>query len=585
MNHKEPQDRDRHQQASDSQQTNGISANIFADNNQIDSANQVFVPRLTPEDLYQNVYQHTVAAICIVEVLAQGEYRYLDFNPRCADWLGQAIASLKGKSPQEILATPEAENTIKIYDRCVRSQQVIDYEHCLEQNSKLICWLTILNPLMGNDGIVHSLISTSVKIEREQPIATPNTFPVSREQIQQALRSERLVRSITKAIRDTLDEKQVLLAATKSLGEELALDCCQIELYKHHHTITEVICEYPIVLPDKQGIHRQVADFLELYQPLLNKYSIHFVDWQPTVGYRQQRVTRLACPIFDDRGILGNIWLMRPKESCFEPWEIQLVEQIADQCAIAIRQARLYEAEQIQVQELEKLNLVKDDFLKTISHELRTPMSRLRLAISTLENLLAVEIDEHTSPKIDKVMEIFHTSFRKQNQLIDDLLTLCYVDVASKPDLWQAIELKTWIPQIVKTFSVHEERKLELELNLQSELSLFYTDPKMLKRVIDELLKNAYKYTPAEGAIAITTEQTDTQLSINITNTGVEIPLEEQERIFDKFYRIPNNDPWQHGGTGIGLALVKKLVELLEGEITVSSENQTTTFSLVFGLN
>ena len=402
--------------------------------------------------------------------------------------------------------------------------------------------------------------------------------------LQQSLQSEALVSSITQAIRDSLDEKQILQTATKSLAKGLALECCQIELYRHDRSITEVICEYPIFLPDEEGIHRLIADFPELYDSLLAKKSLHFVDWLPTVGYRQQQATRLVCPIFDDRGILGNLWLMRPKESLFEPVEIKLVEQIADQCAIAIRQARLYKTEQIQVKELEKLNVVKDDFLKTISHELRTPMSRLRLAISTLENLLDAEIGTHRSSRIEKVMDIFHSSFKKQNQLIDDLLTLCYVDAASKPDLWSAIDLKTWIPQIIKTFSLNSNQHT-LQLDLADGLPPLHSDVKMLNRVVNELLNNAYKYTPEGGIITISTEKSLSQLLLKVINTGVEIPVDEQERIFDKFYRIPNSDPWQHGGTGIGLALVKKLVELLEGEITVTSQEKATTFTLAFALN
>ena len=274
---------------------------------------------------------------------------------------------------------------------------------------------------------------------------------------------------------------------------------------------------------------------------------------------------------------------MRPRETVFEPEEIKLVQQIADQCAIAIRQARLYKTEQIQVKELEKLNIIKDDFLKTISHELRTPMSRLRLAISTLENLLEVEFGGHNSARIEKVMEIFHSSFKKQNQLIDDLLTLCYVDATSKPNHWESIDLQTWIPQIVKTFPVLNQQQIRLDLT--SDLPPLYSDAKMLKRIINELLNNACKYTPAGEKIIVCTEKNANQLLLKVINTGVEIPVEEQDRIFDKFYRIPNNDPWQHGGTGIGLALVKKLIELLEGNITVSSQDNVTTFTIAFSLN
>ena len=722
-----------------------------------------------------DIYQQTTAAICLIDVVAEGEYVYLDCNPRCETLLGITKCELVGRSPQQVFAGDKIDTILEAYNNSVRSQQQVNYQEDLVIEHKRSFWITTLKPLKDGSGKVSQLISTSVDIGHRQQIEAESSLrsegenmalatvpqhhnnafqtresldlstilqqivdearfflktdrilvyrlgddsrgevvaesnapaldPISERnindpcftselrdfyyqgriqaiddisnanlsecyfnllnshqvkaisvvpiiarsqlwglsiaqhhsprswqqediellqklatrvetvvrqtelhyelqnlnvsleaeveqrtsqlratlsQLEQSLKSEALVRSITQAIRDSLDEKQVLQAATKNLAESLSLECCQVELYKYDRAVTEVICEYPIVLPDEAGIRRQVADYLELYDPLLAKKSLHFVDWLPTVGYRQQQATRLICPIFDNSGILGNLWLMRPKESMFTSIEIKLVEQIADRCAIAIRQARLYQSEQVQVKELEKLNLIKDDFLKTISHELRTPMSRLRLAVSTLENLLEVELGAHNSARIEKVMNIFHTSFKKQNQLIDDLLTLCYVDAASKPDLWQAIELKAWIPQIVKTFSFDRNRHV-LNLDLAEDLPPLHSDTKMLKRAIDELLNNAYKYTPEGEVITICTQKTATQLLIKVINTGVEIPVEEQERIFDKFYRIPNNDPWQHGGTGIGLALVKKLVELLEGEIKVSSIEQTTTFTLAF---
>ena len=110
-----------------------------------------------------------------------------------------------------------------------------------------------------------------------------------------------------------------------------------------------------------------------------------------------------------------------------------------------------------------------------------------------------------------------------------------------------------------------------------------------------ELLHNACKYTPAGETIRITasqvegaealvpstsSQQAQAAVQICVSSTGVDIPPEEGERIFDKFYRIPKNDPWKHGGTGLGLALVKKLTERLGGSIHVVSGDGQTTFVL-----
>lgn len=104
----------------------------------------------------------------------------------------------------------------------------------------------------------------------------------------------------------------------------------------------------------------------------------------------------------------------------------------------------------------------------------------------------------------------------------------------------------------------------------------------MLERTIGELIHNACKYTPPGGAIAVQATATPTVIQITVTNTGSEIPAAELPYIFDKFYRVPSGDRWKHGGTGLGLTLVKRRVELLGGAITVASQSMQTCFTVEF---
>ena len=97
-----------------------------------------------------------------------------------------------------------------------------------------------------------------------------------------------------------------------------------------------------------------------------------------------------------------------------------------------------------------------------------------------------------------------------------------------------------------------------------------------------ELLNNACKYTPARETITLCTLATAEKVQLQVSNSGVEIAASELPHIFDKFYRIPSNDPWRYGGTGLGLALVKKLVDHLGATIQVESAAGQTTFTLEF---
>ena len=415
----------------------------------------------------------------------------------------------------------------------------------------------------------------SINLYLEQKIATRTA------ELKNSVQFETLIRKINEKMRDSLDEPQILQTVTQEIGKVLNIDRCKIELYDRDRNLATIAYEYTVDLPNCQGASRLINDFPELYQRLLEKQSLQFVEIAPELSPQNTQATRLVCPIFDDRGELGNLWLLRGKEEYFEKFEVMLVEQIASQCAIAIRQARLYRQSQIQIKELARLNIVKDDFLKTISHELRTPMSSIQLASETLEALLEREIGANKSATFSRVLDIFRSACKRQNQLVDDLLTLCYIDSKKEILKMQWIDLAIWLPQIIAPFADRlDSQKQKLIIDIKTDFPQFKSDISSIKRILGELLNNACKYTPATETITITAIAIAEGVKISVSNTGVEIPVEEQERVFDKFYRIPHHDPWQFGGTGIGLALAKNLIKLLDGKLELECEPQKTIFNI-----
>ena len=411
------------------------------------------------------------------------------------------------------------------------------------------------------------------------------TLAKQNKKLQQALNFEGLNRRITNKLRDSLDEQQILETATRELAEVLDINSCQIELYNSDRTTATIAYEHAIALPECQGITRNVRDFPELYEQLLNKVPVQLVEQIPQFSPQDIQVTRLACPIFDDRGILGNLWGLKPPTEVFTNSEIRLMQQVAARCAIAMRQARLYAAANQKVEDLAKLNQLKDDFLKTISHELKAPMSSIQLAAQTIETLLANQQNPRNSTTFKRVIQIFHESCDRQKQLVDDLLALCYIDAKAQTIQLEKFDLNHWVPDLVQLyFNQTRSQQQELVLDLAPEKIEIFTDPAILERIVREFLHNACKYTPAEQVITVQTETNESEVSLCVVNTGVEIPIDEQELIFDRFYRIPNNDPWQYGGTGLGLTLVKKLAAMLDATIDVTSENEQTVFCIKFSV-
>ncbi|MBW4453145.1 MAG: GAF domain-containing protein [Nostoc indistinguendum CM1-VF10] len=405
-----------------------------------------------------------------------------------------------------------------------------------------------------------------------------------KNQLQQVRKFEALVRRITEQIRDSLDESQVLQTLTQELAELLNLDRCQIELYSTCQTLVTITYEYSTNLPQCKGLTRQIADRLEVYVSLLQKQPLQFLEivpgWQPNLLVMSQ----MACPIFDTQGILGNIWLARPTQEAFDEFEIELVQQVANECAIAIRQAQLYQQTQAQVKELEKRDRLKNQFLKNLSQELRTPITSISLAVQTLESVLTpAEILEIEI--VPQLLQILHNECARESKLINDLLTLTYLEAEPDPPTLIAIDLQSWLYPIVESFRelTNCQRQL-LNLSIDHALPLLETDITDLERIITELLYHVCKYTPAGESVTVSAHLTGDAVELNISNSGLELTSKELSRIFEPFYHLSKHDPWKHSGTGLELALVQKMVRHLGGSINVESAADQTTFTIKFPL-
>jgi signal transduction histidine kinase/DNA-binding response OmpR family regulator len=405
-------------------------------------------------------------------------------------------------------------------------------------------------------------------------------------ELQQALDFEALVRRITDKVRDSLDETHCLRVATEELATVLHLSGCQIELYDPQQQTATIAHEYSLTLPLCQGETRQIDDFPELYQQLLQKAPLQLVEPVPLFNPQGIQVTRLACPIFDDRGIIGNLWGLRPPGELFNDLEIRLMQQVASQCAIAMRQARLYASSNQQVAELAKLNQLKDDFLKTVSHELKAPISSIQLAAQTLESLLKAKQNPQNSPLFQRVLKIFHESCQQQKKLTDDLLTLCYIDAQAKVIQPESIELNAFLSNLTKPYLVtpNLQQRPKLLVKLSRQQPKIYGDPMILERIVQELLNHALQHSTVEGKITLKTKIIPDQVLIQVIDPDRELPEAEQQLVFGQFYRGQGAVPQPNRSTGLGLTLVKKLVEILQADIAVSSDRQGTIFTVTLPL-
>ena len=430
-------------------------------------------------------------------------------------------------------------------------------------------------------------------------------------EIQEQLERDCLLAKIALRIHQSLNLNEIINAAVTEVQQFLKAD--RVVLFQvKSSTVTKIVAES--VDRNCYSWMGNQASFGYLMSNLkVKKNKSYAVDDIAQTDLPVEQVTSLKekqikafliVPICQD----GQVWgIMCTQEYSgireWQPSEIDLLQQLATQLAIAIQQAQLYQQVQTlntdlerqvqertseleqKVKELEQLNILKDDFLSTVSHELRTPLSNMKMAIHMLKIFPVPE-------KVQQYLKILDTECKREIELISDLLDLQRLEAGQESIALETINLNTLLPTILEPFkSRAKERKQILNSKYPKQLPSIYSNNNSLGRILAELLNNACKYTQDGGEIMFLVEKKDKKSSKKslsetpsyikfIVSNPSQIPESELPKIFNKFYRVPNADPWKQGGTGLGLALVKKLVEQLNGNMIASSSNGWTTFTV-----
>lgn len=455
-----------------------------------------------------------------------------------------------------------------------------DYKHRFSRVFRPSWWIDELDEV----AIAFQQMIEAVR-SREQQLKTSEENLESQVQqrtarLETALRFEAAIRRITDKVHESLEEDQILKIAVEELGTTLDILCCNTGIYdletrtstiRHGYSRPGIPLQFNELSNGRIGKIIPFRDW-STYQILLSGQFIMFCPLEDSLKY-----AILACPIREENMVLGDIWLFQSANAAYSAEEIEFVQQITNCCLIAIRQARLYRQTQTRLQEMEELHNLKDDFLSTVSHELRTPITNMRMAAKMLRT--------YTDPeRRERYLSILESEVNREADLINDLLDLQRLDAGRLLLDYELIDIQALLPEIVAPFeSRASERNLQLKLQIEPNVPPITCDRSAFKRVVSELLNNACKYTPCDEQIQIlATSNQLHRVSITVTNYGVELPFGETERVFEKFYRVPNGDRWKQGGTGLGLALAKGLMIQLGGDILVESENNTVQFTLLF---
>jgi GAF domain-containing protein/HAMP domain-containing protein len=416
-------------------------------------------------------------------------------------------------------------------------------------------------------------------------IQNARLFNETKEALEQQRASGEVLSAISSSIADTTPVFDRIVASCKSLfgGSLVGInlvgsdDLVRIAVY-HGPGRDELEKMGPFPVDDKTATGIAI----------LQRRIVHFPDLDsPDVPEKTRRsclatgikAVAYAPMIWESRGI-GVIVVGRPHVGPYSEKELGLLKTFADQAVIAIQNARLFREIQDKSAQLEVANKHKSEFLANMSHELRTPLN----AIIGFSEVLLEKLFGEVNEKQDDYLKDIHSSGKHLLGLINDILDLSKVEAGRmelEPSTFEIAEALANAMTLVRERA--QRHGILLGQQVDGKLSEITADERKFKQILLNLLSNAVKFTPDGGRIDVLARRENGDAVISVRDTGIGIAPEDQAAVFEEFRQVGRDYTRKQEGTGLGLALTKKFVELHGGKIWLESEpgkGSTFTFSI-----
>lgn len=284
----------------------------------------------------------------------------------------------------------------------------------------------------------------------------------------------------------------------------------------------------------------------------LHRFVLPFAPTNPDVGLTEMPQSGRIGPLLDGEEVIGTI---------------TIIEDVSDRLASEAELRRQIEAQQLARAAAEKALRAKDDFLSTLSHEIRTPLN----AVLGWSRILLAR-DEIDRDLLDRALHVIERNAAAQSKMIDDMLDMARIVAGKLRVEMQPVDLlRVVLAAVDIVMPAAEAKQVTVRTNLDPRTPRILGDPDRLQQVVWNLLSNALKFTDSSGVVDVRLETAGKTARIVVADTGVGISQEFLPYVFERFRQSDASSSRRHGGLGLGLALVRELVELHGGSVNAAS--------------
>lgn len=540
------------------------------------------------ENLKQTIAQQEATLAILDTLLAQApigfgfldtECRFLKVNSRLAEFNGLSLEAHLGSTARE---TSSNWSTLieRYYRQVLRTgEPILDIAVSGERNERpgeVAHWLASYYPVQTSS---NRLLGVGV-------LVTDATQRTRQEQ------SRLLLDTVSANLATAFNEPEALHRVVSALAPGLG-DVCILEFMTPDRGIQRVVAaerldhEVRLALPDAGDLGYLQAGIRagEAYK-LDNLEQVELpTDCEGPSLVRLRELSysaALVAPLVARDLRLGSL-IVAIKGQAFDDEQLRLAVEVSRRCALALDNARLTWDLQAAVQRMDEAVRMRDAFISIAAHELRTPLTTLLGRAQMLQKWLTrtPEIDERNR----RTMQIVVEQAQRLNKMITALLDVSRIQSGRFSIEVCPLDLSVLVRQVVEesrlTLTEHS-----LQLEEYPEPLPIDGDPVRLEQVFQNLLSNAVKYSPGGGQITVRVWRDESRACVAVTDTGIGIPVVAHEQLFNRFYRAENAETYKISGMGIGLFVVKEIVELHGGSIWVSStEGAGSTFTVCLPLH